>query len=161
MKNEQYFLNQTPPELCLRLIDYVPIDREDTVWEPFKGEGAFYNAIRKKTQRTTWSEIEDGVDYKDINGIFDWVITNPPFNERGSFSKLLMELSQRVNKGIAFLGNQFCFTSLTPKRLRQLENNGLHLSRVVICNIKKWYGKYYFMIFTRDKGSIDYLEGSY
>jgi len=161
MKDDKYYLNQTPPELCLRLIEYLPIDREDTAYEPFRGEGAFYNAIRKKTLKVTWSEIEDGVDYKSINGNFDWIISNPPFNGTGSFSKLLLELADRVNKGIAFLGNQYCLTSLTPKRLRQMEDKGLHLTRVVICNIKKWYGKYYFLVFTRGDGIIDYLEGSY
>ena len=161
MKDDKYYLNQTPPELCLRLIEYVPIDREDTAWEPFSGEKSFYNAIRKKTQKVTWSELEDGIDYKDIEGQFDWVVSNPPFNGTGSFAKLLLELADRVNKGIAFLGNQYCFTSLTPKRLKKLEDKGLYLSRIVVCNIKKWYGKYYFIVFTREDSVINYLEGSY
>lgn len=162
MKDEQYFLNQSPPELCLDLIEYIPIEFGDTVWEPFAGEKAFYNAIRKKTQRVEWSEIEDGKDYKDISDQFDWIVTNPPFNGTGSFSKLLMELAPRCGKGIAFLGNQYCFTSLTPKRLKLLEDKGLCLSKIVVCNIKKWFGKYYLMVFTRTETPVmDYLLGSY
>lgn len=162
MKDEQYFLNQTPPNLCLDLIEHIPIEFGDTVWEPFRGEGSFYNAIRKKTQLTTWSEIEDGVDYKDISGQFDWVITNPPFNGTGSFAKLLLELAPRCGKGIAFLGNQYCFTSLTPKRLKILEDKGLCLSKIVVCNIKKWFGKYFLMVFTRtEHRAMEHLLGSY
>jgi hypothetical protein len=161
MKDEIYYRDQTPPELCLRLIDFVPIERSDTAFEPFRGEGAFYNALRQKTVHVTWSEIEDGIDYRDISGQFQWIVTNPPFGKNGQFSKILMDLASRCTKGMAILGNQYCFTSLTPKRLKLLEGHGLLLTRVVVCNVKKWYGKYYFMIFTRDKGSIDYLEGSY
>lgn len=162
MKDEQYFLNQTPIDLCLDLVEHIPIEFGDTVWEPFAGEKSFYNAIRKKTQQTEWTEIEDGKDYKDIEGKFDWIITNPPFNGTGSFAKLLMELSDNVNKGIAFLGNQYCFTSLTPKRLKILEDKGLCLSKVVVCNVKKWFGKYYLMVFTRTQPRVmDYLLGSY
>lgn len=163
MKDELYYLHQTPPELCLRLIDYVPIDREDTVFEPFKGEGNFYNAIRHKTQRTTWSEIEDGVDYKSINGMFDWIITNPPFKLEGkmSFYTLFKELIQKCNKGIALLGNDYCLSAFTPKRLKDLEDMGFHITKIVVCNVKKWRGRYYFIIITRDKGTIEYLEGNY
>lgn len=162
MKDEQYFLNQTPPELALALIEYVPIEFRDVCWEPFSGEGAFYNAMRKKTQAVNWTEIENGRDYKDAQGNFDWIVTNPPFNGTGSFSKILMELAPRCEKGMAILGNQYCFTSLTPKRLKLLEDKGLYLTKVVICNIKKWYGKYYFMVFTRTEPRvIDYLLGSY
>jgi hypothetical protein len=65
MKDEIYYRDQTPPELCLRLIEYIPIQGSDTAWEPFSGQKAFYNAIRKKTYNVSWSEIEDGIDYKD------------------------------------------------------------------------------------------------
>lgn len=162
MKDEQYFLNQTPPDLALALIEYVPIEFDDICLEPFSGEGAFYNALKKKSRLVEWCEIEDGRDYKDAQGDFDWIVTNPPFNGKGSFSKILMELAPRCKKGIALLGNQYCFTSLTPKRLKLLEDNGLYLTKVVVCNIKKWYGKYFFMVFTRSEARvIDYLMGSY
>jgi hypothetical protein len=160
MKDDTYYLHQTPPELALKLIEYVPIDRTDTACEPFKGEGAFYNAIRKKTVYTDWYEIEEGRDYKDFSGNADWVVTNPPFQNAGSFSKLLMELASKCNKGMALLGNDYCLSALTPKRVRILASFGLHLSKIVSCNIKKWRGRYYFMIFTRIKSpDIDFLDG--
>ena len=164
MKDEIYYRDQTPPELCLRLIEYVPIEFGDTVWEPFRGEGAFYNAIRRKTQLTTWSEIEDGKDYKDIEGNFDWIITNPPFKLDGksSFGRLFMELAHRCNKGFAFLGNDYCFTALTTSRMKKLNDIGLYLTKIILCNVKKWRGRYYFIIFTRSETSaMEYLSESY
>ena len=161
-KDDTYYLHQTPPELCLRLIEYMDIDREDTCYEPFKGEGAFYNALRKKSLRVDWCEIEEGLDYKDNCAIYSHIATNPPFQEKGSFWKILNRLTDQCEKSIGLLGNQYCFTSLTPKRLKLIENKGFYLTKIIICNIKKWYGKYFFMIFTRAKNpNIDYLEGSF
>jgi len=162
MKDDPYYLHQTPPELALKLVEYIPIDRTDTAWEPFKGEGAFYNALRQKTVHVEWSEIEEGRDYKDFSGNVDWIVTNPPFQASGSFSKLLLELAPRCNKGMALLGNDYCLSALTPKRIRLLASHGLYVSKIVSCNIKKWRGRYWFMIFTRDKSpDIDFLEGYY
>ena len=164
MKDDEYHLHQTPPELCLRLIDFVPITFGDTVFEPFRGEGAFYNAIRKKTQNVSWAEIEEGIDYRDISGQFDWVVTNPPFkiDGRPSFGRLLMELSSQCKKGFAYLGNDYCLTGLTTSRLHKLEEKGLYLHKIVICNVKKWRGRYYFVIFTRDKNpAFEYLRESF
>lgn len=162
MKDELYYRDQTPPELALKLIEYVPIEFNDNACEPFRGEGAFFNALRKKTYDVDWCEIEDGEDYREMGDKYDWIVTNPPFGKKGQFWNLLWELAHKVEKGIAFLGNQYCFTSLTPKRLKMLEGLGLYLTKVIICNVKKWYGKYYFIVFTKDKKSIiDYLEGYY
>ncbi len=162
MKDQEYYFHQTPPELCLDLIEFVPIQYGDTAYEPFRGEGAFYNALRKKTPHVEWSEIEEGRDYKDFSGNVDHIVTNPPFQEKGSFWKILNRLTDTSQKSISLLGNQYCFTSLTPKRLKLIENKGFYLTKIVICNIKKWYGKYFFMIFTRDKNeAFEYLEGSY
>lgn len=37
-----------------------------------------------------------------------------------------------------------------------------YLTKVIVCNIKKWSNRYYFLIFTKSKNSIfEYLDGSY
>jgi hypothetical protein len=162
MKDDAYYLHQTPTELALKLIEYVPIDPTDTAWEPFKGEGAFYDAFHEKTPHVYWTEIEEGRDYKDFSYNVDWIVTNPPFQTGGSFSKLLLELAPRCHKGMALLGNDYCLSALTPKRIRILASHGLYLSKIVSCNIKKWRGRYYMMVFTRLKSpDIDFLEGYY
>lgn len=162
MKDEIYYRDQTPPELALKLVEYLPIEPQDNAIDPFKGEGAFYNALEKKIHHVDWCEIEEGRDYKEMGDIYNWIVTNPPFGKNGSFWKLLWELAPKSTKGIAFLGNQYCFTSLTPKRLKLLEDKGLYLSKVIVCNVKKWFGKYYFMVFTRSEHRVmEYLLGSY
>ena len=41
-KTEVYYFHQTPNELTKLLIPLVPLQDEDRVLEPFKGEGAFF-----------------------------------------------------------------------------------------------------------------------
>ena len=103
-------------------------------------------------------KIEDGVDYKDFNEYVDWVITNPPFKleneitkkKENTFFKLLKYYTERAGKGIAFLANDACFGTLTPKRLKELNNEGWYIHNIVVCSIQKWRGRYFFIIFSEE-----------
>jgi len=106
--------------------------------------------------------------YKDYTEIVDWVVSNPPFRlETGkkrvnSFYLLIDYYSTRVNKGICFLANDSCFSTLTPKRLKDLNSKGLYLSKIVVSNIKKWRGRYFFLIFTKIPNNYyKFIEGNY
>jgi len=169
IKDETYYFHQTPDDLAFELIKKVPLVEGDKVVDPFRGQGAFYNNFPNYVEKG-WSEIVEGIDYKDYEGEIDWVITNPPFQledeKKGkrvnSFYPLLDYYSTRVNKGIAFLGNDRCFSTLTPIRMQKLNELGWYLQGYTICNVKKWRGRYFFMIFTREKNDkINYLLGSY
>ena len=78
MDRETYLFHQTPTECAKDLMAFVPLVEGDILLEPFKGEGAFYNAF-PDTHTKLWAELEQGVDYKTITEPYDWVITNPPF----------------------------------------------------------------------------------
>lgn len=163
MKDELYYFHQTPKELAIKLIPFVPLEDGDTVLEPFKGEGAFYNAFPENIIKD-YCEIEEGKDFKDYKLIPDWVISNPPFKmeNKSAFFFILNYYSTRVNKGIAFLINDYCFSSLTPKRLKDLNEKGLYLHKIVVSSIKKWRGRYFFIIFKKEKNELmSYIEGSY
>lgn len=168
MKDDTYYLHQTPKNICELLMDMVPLENGDAVHEPFKGEGAFYDHFPDNVVKS-YCEIEEGIDYRSHTGNIDWVISNPPFqleNAKGkrenSFYPLLDYYSAIVKKGIAFLANDRCFSTLTPKRMKKLNDAGLYLQGYTICNIKKWRGRYFFMIFTRDNNpNINFIEGSY
>lgn len=154
MDEEVYLFHQTPKDLAKDLIDRLPLQASDVLFEPFKGEGAFYDNFPDENEKL-WCEIEEGKDYKDISGGFDWVITNPPFRlETGSkrvnsFYYLLEYFTHRSNKGIAFLGNDRCFSSLTPKRLASLAQRGWSITNLTVCNVKKWRGRYFFIVFEK------------
>lgn len=51
--------------------------------EPFKGEGAFFDALSLVPGDVTldWCEISLGKDFLKYEHEVDWIITNPPFEE--------------------------------------------------------------------------------
>jgi hypothetical protein len=164
---EMYDFHQTPEDLCKKLINFVPIESNDVLFEPFAGEGSFLNNFPNDT--TIFStEIEQGKCFTTFNDPFDWVITNPPYNLvlngkpiRSSFWYLLKYFTERATKGVALLANHLCFNSLSPSRIKELELKGWYLNNIIICDVKKWYGRYYFMIFSRvnTNNCIKYIEG--
>lgn len=167
-KNEVYYFHQTPELLATELIKKIPFEDGDKVLEPFRGEGSFYNNLPTNVEKD-WCEIVDERDYKDYNKPIDWVVSNPPFRlETGngrinSFYYLLHYYASRVEKGIAFLANSSCFSTLTPKRLKDLNQiYDLFITEIIVCNVKKWRGRYFFIIFRKGKSSFyKYIEGSY
>lgn len=163
---DTYFFHQTPEACAKDLIPFCPVEPFDKVIEPFRGEGAFYNHFPEFVEKD-WAEIQQGKDYTSIPEDYDWVITNPPFrleNNTGrvnSFWFLLDYYTTRARKGIAFLANDACFGTLTPKRLKILEERGWSITKVVVCSIKKWRGRYFFIILQKQPGFISYLLPNY
>jgi len=167
MKDTTYNFHQTPKELAKDLIKYVELTSGDIVLEPFKGEGAFYDIFPDTVQKE-WCEIEEGRDFKSHTENVDWVISNPPFklenngHGKNGFFQILEHFSAKVNKGIAFLGNDYCLSSLTPARMKRINDNGLYLNKVVVCCVKQWRGRYFFMVFEKvNKNVFHYLPNSY
>lgn len=159
---ETYLFHQTPEKLAKDLMQFIPFSQGDRVLEPFKGEGAFYNNIPDICIKD-WCEIREGRDYKDYNcddNRVDWVISNPPFrlNNKNAFWFLLEYYASRVKKGVCFLGNDYCFSTLTPARLDELDKKGFHIIRIVVCNVKKWRGRYFFFILRKKDGSSVYQD---
>jgi hypothetical protein len=183
MKNDAYYFHQTPELLCKELIKHIPnLSQSDVVFEPFAGEGAWVRSF-PVSQNIITTELEYGTDYTtiDLEKVkVDWIITNPPFcldvpgktKRENAIPKLANHFAGKTNKGFALLINEQGFASLTPPRLKILyETKGVYIYKMVVCNVKKWRGRYYFVIFkNKPKESeskperfdfIDYIEGSY
>ena len=160
----KYELDQTPVELAKRLIQLVPIEKGDVVYEPFKGEGSFYDNLPDYCIKH-WTEIKYERDYRSFTEEVDWIITNPPFQiEKGKncFFKLIEEFLPRVRKGICFIGNDKCISTFTPLRHKRMNEKGFYLSKITVYNVKKWYGRYYFFQITKRKSDdITFVEGSF
>ena len=154
MKDDLYFFHQTPKELAKDICSNVVWETDDIVLEPFAGENAFFNAIPNEITKYR-TEIEDGLDYKD----FDYegkkpsvIISNPPFRIDGKnvFFDIVMYFSKiRSISKIIFLCSDICFSSLTPKRMMKINEEGMFITKLDTCNIKKWRGRYRIITFER------------
>ena len=166
-KDDTYYFHQTPKELCAELIKIVPLETGDRVLEPFRGEGNFYNNLPDFVEKD-WCEIVDGRDYKDYDKPFEWVISNPPFKletgikRENAFYKLLRYYTGYAKKGIAFLANDYCFGTLTPSRLKELNVDGWYIHSITCCSIKKWRGRYFWVVFKREPCAFyKYIDGNF
>jgi hypothetical protein len=163
MKDDQYYFHQTPVELAKKLIEKVNIQPNDSVLEPFKGEGAFYNNLPNNCVKY-FCEIEEGRDYKDWNQMVDWVITNPPFkiDNKSMFYNLILHFLPLTRKGVCFLGSDSCFGTLTPKRIKELNDMGYYINKIYVSSVKKWYGRYYFIIISNNNNNVlEYIDGNF
>jgi hypothetical protein len=150
-KTEEYYFHQTPEALAKDLIATLDIKDDDVLYDAFKGEGAFYNHFPLGNQKD-WSEIIEGRDFQDYKEEYDWVITNPPFRletGKNSFWFILKYFMDRSRKGIAFLANDVCFATLTPKRISEFQEMGWNLTSIHVCSVKKWRGRYFFIVFQK------------
>ena len=94
---------QTPIDLAKTLINMVPIKNEHTIYEPFRGDGNFYNQF-PYVNRKLWSEIKENKDFFNYDGEnIDWVITNPPWSK---ITRILDKLVKICDVGFAGHGLQ-------------------------------------------------------
>jgi hypothetical protein len=90
---------QTPAKCVLDLLPFIEFREGDTFMEPCKGDGNIYNLIPCDSDKKWWCEIRDGVDYLTApkpNFLFDFIVTNPPFNKFIEFLLKSMSEAQTV-----------------------------------------------------------------
>ncbi|MFA5773021.1 MAG: hypothetical protein WC974_09850 [Thermoplasmata archaeon] len=149
--NKDITFHYTNPEMARDLICLIPISETDTILDAGSGKNkVWYNSIQNKEKYEC--EIEDGCDFFEWTKKVDWVIGNPPFHLGKDF---LLKASDIAQKGIAFLINNQCFNSfLLPSRLEILKNKGFYIQSIKVVQDKRWFGRYYFLIFTKEKNDF-------
>lgn len=97
-------------------------------------------------------EIEDGNDFVLFDKKVDWVIGNPPFHMGWKFTEKALDVA---NFGIAFLLNNSALNSNnTPKRIQYINSKGFYLQSMHVVSDKRWFGRYYFVIYTKEKSNF-------
>lgn len=154
---------QTPPDVWQKILELCPVPEDAVFYEPFKGEGSLYNQI---TNKKYWTEITEGKDVFDFENKNEvtCIYTNPPFkssipNKNGikSYKNCVAYFLEYFTKEypnldtIGFLINTKSFVSLTPKRLKKIEQNGFTIAEMVIMNMNYWYGSYQFIVFKKNQ----------
>tara|TARA_R100000951_G_scaffold21296_1_gene17731 strand:+ start:1260 stop:1748 length:489 start_codon:yes stop_codon:yes gene_type:complete len=159
MPNVNNGFHYTPIEITKELIKDIEFNDNDKVLETCKGGGAFYDILPDNIIKD-WCEIDMGRDFFEYNEPVDISIANPPYR---------IEIDGvRVNAIIKWLDHQFSITtkecwyllngkmwsSITPLRLKKWKDLGWNMCFMRILNIKKWYGRYYWVCFSKTKPSI-------
>lgn len=135
----------TNEDMVKDLLGLVPYNMNDSVLDVGSGRNKvwFKNIIPQDKYEC---EIEDGKDFFEWEEEIDWLVGNPPFQQGWLFLEKAASIAQ---KGIAFLGNINFWNSLTPGRLEKIKKKGFYISKLHIVNDKRWFGRYYFIIFTK------------
>jgi len=146
----------TPKELAKSLISMIEFEEGDRFYEPFKGKGAFYDVMPEPKD---WAEINLGRDffsYLPFDGHCEHIITNPPFKVDGknAFITILERSMNIANKTVAMLINHRLMNTLTPVRLEKYKQNGWVITNIHVVSVKKWFGRYWFVIFKKNGNSI-------
>ena len=147
----------TPETAVIDLLKFIPFESGDIALDPSAGVNkVWFNNFPCQKE---YCEIEEGTNFFEYAGKCDWIVGNPPFTD---FIKFLMHSPSIARKGFAYLIGHSRINQVTPKRLSILEEKGFYLSGIQICTFKAWFGRYYFLIFTRSKNDgIGYSRKNY
>lgn len=118
-------LYYTPNELARQLIDLVPINPGETILDPAKGQGAFFNNF-PGDHWIDFNEITLGNDFYNETRKFDWLITNPPFSQ---LKKWLLHSAHLANVGFAYI---IPLHGLTTHRIKTLADLGWNITDLVL-----------------------------
>ena len=165
---------QTPPQVWTALLEKCPIDKDEVFYEPFKGVGNLYNQVQ--TNKKYFSEINEGLDAAlfnyETNNDITVIYTNPPFKCELTNKKGIKKIKNCVYywleffmqkcvslKKIGFLMNTACLQSLTPKRLKKLDELGFSITKIIVLNIQIWFGRYYWVLFEKNQTNklVEYI----
>lgn len=137
----------TPVALAKTLVPMVPFVRGDSLCDPFRGKGAFFNEF-PAGYKQTWQEIDDGRDFFSVTKPSDWLISNPPYS---CLDEVLEHSCTVAKKGFAYL---LLGHALTPRRLEKIGELGFGLTKVHLCKVFLWYGISAFCVFEWGKPHI-------
>ena len=133
----------TPLEVARMLIEMTDIKETDTVLDPSKGGGVFFDNLPPCREKY-FCEIDEGIDFFEFHNEVDIVIGNPPYSLWNRWLEHSISLKPRK---IAYV---FGMLNVTPLRLKLLKDNGYVLSKLHISTVAGWFANCVLAVFERD-----------
>ena len=159
MPNVKDGFHYTPEEITKQLLKNIEFNDGDSVLETCRGGGAFWKHLPPNIIKD-FCEIDDGKDFFQYNTPTDISIANPPYRMEidgqrvNIVNKWMNHQFSITNKECWFLLNGKMWSSITPVRLKKWKLLGWNMCFMKILSIKKWYGRYYWVCFSKAKPSI-------
>lgn len=156
-KPKDITFHYTNEEMVKDLIKLVPLKEGDIILDAGSGKNKVWQ--KNCPMKCLECELEDGCDFLQWDKKVDWVIGNPPFHQSWLFTEKAINIAE---KGIAFLvNNQGLNSQMTPRRLQTMKDNGFELQHIRVVADKRWFGRYYFLIFEKKKGILSWERKTY
>lgn len=159
MKNppKDITFHYTNEEMVKDLIKLIPFEKDDIVLDAGSGKNKVWQ--NNCPVKCLECELEDGCNFLELEMNVDWIIGNPPYNLSWAFTEKSIEIA---SKGIAWLvNNQALNSHLTPRRLDLMKEKGFELQHIRVVADKRWFGRYYFLIFEKKKGILSWERKTY
>jgi len=86
------------PNWCFETLP-INFNNYKTALEPCKGDGRIVSFLENKDITVDWCEIREGLDFLEPDfdfGLYDLILTNPPFSLALEFIKKSLEISDTV-----------------------------------------------------------------
>jgi DNA modification methylase len=150
--------DQTPEEVCRKIIGLITWAEGEFVLEPFRGDGNFYRNLPAWV-RKDWCEIKEERDFFEYTGPSpDTIITNPPYRDKAGGENLVVPCLERclqlARKRVIYFVNHKVFNALTATRMKKYGEWNWGITHLSVWDMKKWPGRYYLIIWEKDKPSI-------
>lgn len=117
-------LYYTPNALARQLISIIPLKKGQTVLDPAKGYGAFFNNYPEGV-KASWCEISEGLCFYKNKESYDWLVTNPPFS---NLKKWLIKSCKISRVGFAYVIPSH---GLTENRIRACAEFGFNITNLI------------------------------
>lgn len=150
-KNSKAF-HYTQECMVVDLLNLLNLPFDISVLDPCSGNGykPWFNNFNVKEKYEC--ELDDGNNFLLYDKKVDWVIGNPPYHISWEFTKKALDIA---NIGVAWLiNNQALNSHNTPKRIEYMQSKGFYLQKMHIVSDKRWFGRYYFVIYTKNKNDF-------
>ena len=123
----------TPVWLAKKIVGH--FKPSGSILEPCAGSGNFLQVIK-----ADWCEIDKGRDFLQVEGHWDWIITNPPYSKYRDFMNKAFEVADNV----VFL--QLINAIWFKARLRDMKNAEFGIKEIWMIETPKEFPQFGFQM---------------
>ena len=131
----------TPKPVAEIMIKICNIQPNDTVLDPSKGGGVFFNNFPECDK--SYCEITEDIDFFEETAKYDLIIGNPPY----SLWTKWLDHTIKLNP------NKFCYIfgimNLTRARLKRIYDKGYVIKKFHILEVEYWFGCSFVVLFEK------------